>query len=48
MITIGLFEEHGIKGLLVSPLALLLDILFLPINLMILVTYIFERMKKER
>ena len=48
MITLGLFEEHKLKGLLVLPLALLLDILFLPINLMILATYIFWKIKKEK
>lgn len=48
MITIGLLDEHKLKGLLVLPLALLLDILFLPINLMILIIYIFEKMKKEK
>lgn len=48
MITIGLLDEHKLKGLLVLPLALLLDILFLPINLMILIIYIFGKMKKEK
>ncbi len=48
MITLGLFEEHKLKGILVLPFSLLLDILFLPINLMILVTYIFGKMKKEK
>ncbi len=48
MITLGLFEEHKLKGILVLPLSLLLDILFLPINLMILVTYIFGKIKKEK
>lgn len=45
MITIGLFEEHGIKGLLVSPLSLLLDILFLPINLVFLIEYLIHKIR---
>ena len=46
MITIGLLDEHKLKGLLVLPLSLLLDILFLPINLMCLITYVTCKFKR--
>lgn len=47
MITIGLLDEHKAKGLLVLPLSLLLDILFLPINLMYLITYVTCKFKSR-
>lgn len=48
MITLGLFEEHKLKGILVLPLSLLLDILFLPFNLMCMVTYIVNKIRKGK
>ena len=48
MITLGLFEEHKLKGILVLPLSLLLDILFLPFNLMCVVTYITNKVRKGK
>lgn len=48
MITLGLFEEHKLKGILVLPLSLLLDILFLPFNLICVVTYIINKITKGR
>lgn len=48
MITLGLFEEHKLKGILVLPLSLLLDILFLSFNLMCVVTYIVNKIRKGK
>ena len=48
MITLGLFEVHKLKGILVLPLALLLDILFLPFNLMCLGIYAVNKIRKGK
>lgn len=48
MITLGLFEEHKLKGILILPFSLLLDILFLPFNLMCVVTYITNKVRKGK
>lgn len=48
MITLGLFEEHKLKGILVLPFSLLLDILFLPFNLMCLGIYVVNKVRKGK
>lgn len=48
MITLGLLDEHKLKSILVLPLSLLLDILFLPFNLMCVVTYIVNKIRKGK
>lgn len=48
MITLGLLDEHKLKGILVLPLSLLLDILFLPFNLICVVTYIVNKIRKGK
>ena len=47
MITIGLLDEHKVKGLLVLPLALILDVIFFPINIMCLITYVACKFKRR-
>ena len=47
MITIGLLDEHKAKGLLVLPLTLILDVIFLPINIMYLITYVTCKFKRR-
>ena len=48
MITLGLLDEHKLNGILVLPLALLLDILFLPFNLMCLGIYVAYKIRKGK
>ncbi len=48
MITLGLLDEHKLKGILVLPLSLLLDILFLPFNLMCLCVYVGNKIRKGK